>query len=291
MKTVSISIGLVFILFSGVMMIACQPDENPQLTAVCQLTSTNDQAISQSGQLTDELKRTFTYANSVLTGITEISKNGSATFQITYVNNRPVQAVSGQDTLTLTYAATASIPASATFSQSGKVHSTFVMEYDGAGRMISVLESRQVLVPNSLITQRTFTFSYDNAGNLLTEQTQFRLVGNVLSGQEVTYTFGQQPSPYVYAAELPLLTLVSLSQAVETKPGRFWQRKAPTGYQLYNLNTDGSRANLIDASTFTSVLDSSNKRISQDQTALLYTGGIPTPITKTNRQTFGYQCQ
>ncbi|GAB3999207.1 hypothetical protein GCM10028807_48800 [Spirosoma daeguense] len=272
-----------------VLVVACHPKEEPQIKPPCYLTTTSDQLVEASGQLTDELKRTFTYTGGGLTTLAERSKNSDATFQIEYNNSLITKAISGQDVITLAYAPSASVPGSATFVRSGKVQSTFTMEYSPMGAMTRITENRQLLVPGSSITERTFTFTYDNAGNLTNERGRFILAGGAIAEQEVEYTFEQKPSPYTYIAELPLLTVVALSQAVEAKPGRFWHINTPITQKMYNINKD-TRA-MIESSTFKPVYDADSKVMSQDQTALLYLIGSQTPITKNNRQTFGYQCQ
>ncbi|MBD2699023.1 hypothetical protein IC229_00125 [Spirosoma sp. BT702] len=272
----------------AIIVFACQPKDEPALAPVCQLTSTTDQLIETSGQLTDELKRTFTYSGNALTSLSERSKNSDASFQIEYNNSLITRANSGQDVITLTYGS-ATLPNSATFTRSGKVQSTFSMEYAQSGNLTRITENRQILPSSSTVTERSYTFTYDNAGNLTNERGRFVLAGGAIGEQEVEYTFDQKPSPYTHVTELPILTLIALSQAVEAKPGRFWHINTPITQKMYNINS-GNRS-MIESSTFKPVYDADSKITTQAQTALLYLTGSQTPFTKNNRQTFGYQCQ
>jgi hypothetical protein len=287
MKTKFLLISLfVAALLAGVN--ACKSEENPVI-ATCRLSNTSDQLVESTGQLTDELKRTFAYNKETLASIAEKSKNQDATFTVTFTDSRITSATNGQDVITLTYGS-ATTPTSSTFSRGGKVMSTFVMEYNPSGRMTKITENRQVLPTNSLTKQRVYTFSYDTNGNLTNERAQFTLNDGSVTQQETEYVVDTRPSPYKRFVELPLLTVVALSQAVETRPGRFWQINTPLSLKAYNLTVTGSRSNLRESSTFTPVYDTDNKLTSQDQNALLYQSSIPDPVTKKNKQTFTYQC-
>lgn len=269
-------------------LLACKRPSDPQ-PAVCRLLSTTDQLMEANGRLTDELQRTFTYTNAVLTSIAERSTNQEAGFSLEHVNGRVVRATGGPMMITMGYASVATPPNSATFSRGGKVASTFVMDYNPAGRMSRIVESRAVPPANSLTIERAFTFTYDNAGNLTTERVRFTLMGGVVVEQETDYTVAEKPSPYANFSERALLTVVALSQAVETTPGRFWHLNAPTAYKSYNLTGSG-RGNLRESSTFVPTYDGDSKLMSQEQNALLYQLSVPAPITKKNRQAFTYQC-
>ena len=277
----------VTVLLTG--MLACKHKADPQ-PAVCRLTSTTDQLIDVNGRLTDEMQRTFTYTNALLTSVAERSVNQEAGFLVERANTLIVRATGGPMTLLLAYPPTATQPGSATFSQGGKVYSTFTMDYDASGRMIRIVESRSVLPANSQTTERAYTFSYDNTGNLTTERVRFTLRGGTVVDQQTDYTFDSNPSPYTRFGERALLTLVALSQAVETRPGRFWHINTPLSHKSYFLNSSGLRASLSDSSLFVTTYDADGKVVSQDQNAFLYQLSVPTPITKRNRQGFGYQC-
>ena len=205
------------------------------------------------------------------------------------VNERVVRATSGTSTLTLGYGPVVTQPGSATLSRGGKVASTFAMDYTPAGRMSRIVENRFVLPANSLTVERVFTFSYDNVGNLTTERVRFTLISGVVVEQETDYVVDTKPSPYANFSERALLTVVALSQAVETKPGRFWHVNAPTAYKSYNM-VSGSRGSLRESATFVTTYDTDSKLTSQEQNALLYQLSVPAPITKRNRQAFSYQC-
>ncbi|GAB3896463.1 hypothetical protein GCM10028825_42280 [Spirosoma agri] len=269
-------------------MYACNSEDNPTI-ATCLLTSTTDQLVEQSGQLTDELKRTFTYTSSTLTSLAEKSTSKEAAFQVEYANSQVIRATSGQDVVALAYG-TGTRPSSSTFSRGGATMSTFAMDYDASGRMTKITEDRQVLPANSLTKQRAFTFTYDADGNLTNERVRFTLTDGSVVEQETEYTFDAKPSPYKRFSELSLLTAVALSQAVETRPSRFWHINAPISLKSYNLTSTGTRSNLRESSTFAPVYDSDNKLMNQDQNALLYQASVPTPVTKKNRQTFTYSC-
>lgn len=288
MKTYFLRPGWLIAVFVSIA-ISCKHDaETPPI--VCRLASTTDQLVETSGKLTDEMQRTFTYSGGVLSSVTERSTSQNASFQVEYTANRIVRATSGQDVITLTYA-TGTSPTSSTFSRGGNVQSTFAMDYTPAGRMSRVVENRQTLPPGSLTSKRVFTFTYDNAGNLTLEHVQFTLTDGTVVDQETEYVVDQKPSPYSFFPELPLLTLVALSQAVETRPGRFWHINAPLSLKSYNVTSTGTRSGLRESSTFTPIYDTDNKLTNQDQNALLYQLPFPDPVTKKNRQAFVYQCQ
>ncbi|QJW91366.1 hypothetical protein HNV11_19280 [Spirosoma taeanense] len=257
----------------------------------CRLTSTTDQLRETSGKLTDEMQRTFTYNGDVVTSISERSKNGEVSFQLQYTDKQAVQATSELDKIRVTYATSTTAPISATVSRNGKIQSVFSMEYGVLGQMSRIIESRQVLPANALTTQRDYTFIYDKAGNLTTERARFTLRDGLVLEQETEYTVAGKPSPYARFPARSLLTVIALSQAVETMPGRFWHINAPTAHKTYDLNANGNRGTLRESSTFTPVYDAENKLMSQEQNALLYQSSVPDPVTKKNRQAFMYACE
>ena len=293
MKYISLLISLIVsVVLTG--MFACRHGIDAKST-VCRLTGTTDQVVEANGRLTEEMQRTFTYTNDVLTSIAERSTNQEASFALEHTDQRTVRATGvtatgGAMAVTLGYALGVTQPASATFSRGGNAASTFVMDYNSDGRMSRIVESRTVLPANSRTTERVFTFTYDNAGNLTTERVRSTLVGGVVVDQETEYAVAANPSPYVHFSERALLTLLALSQAVETRPGRFWHRTAPTAYKSYFLTNSGSRGNLSESSTFVATYDADSKLMGQDQNALLYQLSLPEPITKRSRQSFTYQC-
>lgn len=275
--------------------VACKHGRDPD-PAACHLISTTDQLMEAGGGLTDELRRTFTYANALLTSLAERSANQEAVFLLERTDQRVVRATgvpatSGAMAVTLGYGAAATQPGSATFSRGGKAASTFAMEYNPAGRLSRIVENRSVLPANSQTIERAYAFTYDNAGNLTIERGRFTLLGGAVVEQETEYTVATNPSPYVHFSERALLTVVALSQAVDTQPGRFWHLNAPTAYKSYNLTSSGSRGNLRESSTFVTTYDGDSKLMSQEQNALLYQLSVPDPITKKNRQAFAYQCE
>lgn len=284
--------SLLIRLFVSVLLTACFACNRPlDPPSACRLTSTTDQLMEASGRLTDEMQRTFTYTNAVLTSVAERSTNQEAGFLVERIDQRVVRAaISGTMAIGLEYLPAATQPNSATFSRGGKVASTFAMEYNPAGRMSRVVESRIVRPANSLTAERAFTFTYDNTGNLVNERVRFTSVGGTVTEQETEYTVAANPSPYALFAERALLTVVALSQAVDTQPGRFWHLNAPAGYKSYNLTGNGSRGNLRESTTFVTTYDGDSKLMSQEQNALLYQLSVPDPITKRNRQAFAYQC-
>lgn len=286
-KILPICVSVTFLLAAT---FACKPEENPVIPT-CRLTSTNDQVVAADGQLTDEIKRTFTYNAATLTTLAEKTKNQDVTFTVTYADQRVRSAAGGQDVVTFGYGSAATSPTSATFTRGGKVMSTFGMEYTTAGRLSKIVESRQILPTGSLTKERAFTLTYDTNGNLTNEQVRFTLNDGSVVEQETEYTFDTKPAPYKRLSELPLLTVVALSQAVETRPGRFWHNNNCIALKSYNLTSTGSRSNLRESSTFTPVYDADNKVMTQDQAALLYQASVPNPVSKKNLQTFTYQCE
>lgn len=275
------------VLLTGVFACKHAPDPQP---AVCRLIRTTDQLMEANGRLTDELQRTFTYTSAVLTSLAERSMNQDAEFLVERVDQRVVRATGGAMVVTLAYGSATTQPGSATFSRGGKVASTFAMEYGPAGCLSRLVENRIVRPANSLTIERAYTFTYDNAGNLTTERARFRLIDGAVVEQETDFTVGANLSPYANFSERPLLTVVAMSQAVETQPGRFWHLNAPTAYKSYFLTNSGSRSSLRESSTFVTTHDADNKVTGQDQNALLYQLSVPDPITKKNRQVFAYQC-
>lgn len=269
--------------------VACKHSIDAQ-PAICQLRSTTDQLIEANGRLTDEMQRTFTYNNALLTSVGERSTNQEAGFLLERTNQRVVRAANGTAAMTLAYESTATQPGSATFSQANKVMSTFTMDYNAAGRMTRIIESRSVLPDNSLTIGRNFTFTYDNAGNLITERTRSTLINGIVVEQQTEYTVGTNPSPYTQFSERALLTVVAVSQGVENRPGRFWHLNAPLAHKTYALTSSGGRGSLRDSSTFVPVYDATNKLVNQEQRAFLFQLNDPTPITKRNKQTYEYQC-
>ena len=275
------------VLLAGVT--ACKRPGDPP-AAVCRLISTTDQLMEANGRLTDEMQRTFTYTNALLTSVAERTTNQEAGFLVERVNERVMRATSGTSTVMLGYGPVVTQPGSATLIRGGRVASTFVMDYTPAGRMSRVVENRFVLPLNSLTVERAFTFAYDNVGNLTTERVRFTLLSGVVVEQETDYVVDSKPSPYVHFTDRALLTVVALSQAIETKPGRFWHINAPTAYKSYNMAGSGIRGNLRESATFVTTYDTDSKLTSQEQSALLYQLSVPDPITKRNRQAFSYQC-
>ena len=270
--------------------VACKHDRDPD-PAACRLISTTDQLMEAGGGLTDELRRTFTYTNAVLTSLSERSANQEAGFSLERTDQRVVRATATSGTVVVMgYGAAATQPGSATLSRGGKAASTFALEYNPAGRLSRIVENRSVLPANSQTIERAYTFTYDNAGNLTVERGRFTLLGGAVVEQETEYTLATNPSPYVHFSERSLLTVVALSQAVETQPGRFWHLNAPTAYKSYNLTASGNRGNLRESATFVTTYDGNSKLMSQEQNALLYQLSVPDPITKKNRQAFAYQC-
>jgi hypothetical protein len=269
---------------------ACRTNENAQPVLTCQPLSTTDQLVETSGRLTDEMVRTFTYTNTAVTAISEKSSNKDALFQLTSANQRITQAVNGQETITLGYGSQPTQPVSATFTRSDVVQSTFALEYNSTGALTRVVESRRVLPANSLTIERAYSFTYDNAGNLTLERAKFTLRTSVVSEQETEYVFDTRSSVYAGFSERPLLTIIALTQAVETRPGRFWHTKAPLSFQTFDLTTAGARSTMRESTTYVPTYNSNGHLTSQEQTALLYQSSVPAPTTKKNRQSFTYQC-
>lgn len=269
---------------------ACKNTNNADPTPVCQLLSTTDQLVETSGRLTDELARTFTYSSGAVTAIGEKSANKEAMFRLTSANQRVTQAVNGQEMIMLGYGTSTTQPVSATFTRSDAVQSTFTLEYNSTGALTRVVESRRVLPANSLTTERAYSFTYDNTGNLTLERAKFTLRTGVVSEQETEYVFDTHSSVYANFSARPLLTIIALTQTVETKPGRFWHAKAPLSFQTFDLTTVGARSTMREATTYVPTYDGNGTLTSQEQTALLYQSSVPTPTTKKNRQAFTYQC-
>ncbi|WP_080238649.1 hypothetical protein [Spirosoma rigui] len=285
----SILLILLFVPMFLTALVACKHSTDAQ-PAVCRLISTTDQLIEANGRLTDEMQRTFTYNNALLTSVAERSTNQEAGFLLERANQRVVRAANGATAMALAYESSATQPGSATFTQANRVMSTFTMVYNAAGRMTRIVESRSVLPGNSLTVARDFTFTYDDAGNLTTEQTRSTLIDGTMVAQQTEYTPGANPSPYTQFSERALLTVVALSQGVETRPGRFWHLNAPLAQKSYVLTSSGTRGNLRDSSTFAPVYDATNKLVNQAQQAYLFQLSDPTPVTKRNKQTYEYQC-
>lgn len=270
----------------------CHPASTDVVASTsCQLTGSSDQLLGSSGSLTDELQRSFTYTDRKLQSIMEQSASKQALFTVEYGTSRIQRAVNGQDVIALTYEnATASNPTSASFSQGGARQSTFVMTYDATGRMTSITETRQVLPANSLTVTRAYQFSYNQTGALTGERARFTLTDGTVVEQQTDYQVEAKPAPYASFQALPLLTLVALSQAVETRPGRFWQPQTVVSLKTYALTSTGNPANVLEEANFTNTYDSQGFLASQNQLSLLYQGYLPDPVTKQNQQRFTYTC-
>jgi hypothetical protein len=283
---------LLILLFIPILITAlasCKHSTDAQ-PAVCRLLSTTDQLIEANGRLTDEMQRTFTYNNALLTSVAERSTNQEAGFLLERANQRVVRATNGSMAMTLGYGASATQPVSATFSQANTDIATFALDYNAAGRIVRIVETRLVPPTNSLTIGRDFTFTYDNAGQLTLERTRSSFINGIVVEQQTEYTAGTKPSPYAEFPERALLTVVALSQGVENRPARFWHLNAPIAQKTYVLTNSGGRGNLRDSSTFVPVYDAANKLVNQEQNAFLFQLSDPIPITKRNRQTYTYQC-
>lgn len=267
----------------------CRHDD-PAATDTCRLSTVTDQLVETSGKLTDETSWSFTYGTSGVSTISTRTASQSATFGVDMSDNLPTRLTNGQDIITMGYGAS-SLPVSATFSRGGVVQATYSLEYGAASTLTRILETRLVLPANSLTRQRDYSFTYDASGNLTTERDIFTLRDGLVLAQEEVFTFDTRPSPYVRFAYRPLLTVAALAMNVESVPGRFWQQLAMTSLQSYNLTSSGTRADMRENSTYTLTYDADNKLTTREQMALLYQSSVPTPITKKNRQTFGYLCE
>jgi YD repeat-containing protein len=217
------------------------------------------------------------------------SINQEALFVVEYANGRLQKATNGQDVISMQYTP-ANAPISADFSRAGISQSTFAMTYDEAGRMTSVKETRHVLWPNSLILNRTYRFSYDPTGNLTREHARFTLTDGTVVEQQTDYVSDSKPSPYTLFQALPLLTVVALSQGVETRPGRFWQQQATLASTTYSLTSTGTRGTLLEEADFVNRYDDQGHLSEAKKRSKLYQGMMPDPVTKQNQQNFTYTC-
>lgn len=283
-RTVISSLGLLLFLAQ------CQPSATDVVVpATCQLTGSADQLVETSGKLTEELMRTFTYKDNKLQSILERSSNQEALFVVEYANGRLEKAAKGQDVISIQYTA-ANVPSSADFSRAGISRSTFAMTYDEAGRMTGVSENRHVLPPNSLTVERTYQFSYDPMGNLTREHARFTLTDGKVVEQQTDYVSESKPGPYTFFQALPLLTVVALSQGVETRPGRFWQQQATLALTTYALTNAGTRSSMFEEADFVNRYDELGHLSETKKRAKLYQGLMPDPVTKQNQQNFTYTC-
>ncbi len=268
---------------------ACDPPK-PEPTSICYVISATEQ-IPQDTPPTLVLQRSFTYANSQLTAMTERSAKQQATYQLEYQSGKVIRATGTDLTLTVERDAASGRINRATTTKAGQTQSVFTLTYTASGRLSTLTEDRQVVPINTGFsgTSRTYSFSYTGE-NVTTERVKYTYKDGSSVDQEITYTVGDHPSAYASFPETALLTIVSLAAQFETMPGRLWQTNALTGYQTYTIN--GSNRLLAESAKFADTYDASGNLAARAQTTSIYIpAGSSSFVTKPTAHTFAYECR
>ncbi|GAA4405687.1 hypothetical protein GCM10023187_24330 [Nibrella viscosa] len=260
---------------------------------VCSLVGTTEQ-IDQSGRLSTQVERSFTYAGGQLTSLYERNTDRQAGYRLEYNSNRVSRATDTQNQLTIAfdYALTQETdkPYRATFSRNNQLQTVYNLEYLPSGKISRVVENPQVVPIGATTIERIFTMTYDETGNITLERTQARQRNGSVLTTETEYTLDTQPSPYASVSQPVLLTIVALSQGVETLPGRFWNTGTVTGYTTYSVGTGNARTRR-EVATFTSTRDEFKKLTVQEQTTLSYLNSQTNPTSRKTQHTYVYQCR
>ncbi len=268
---------------------ACK-DKNPATpTPVCRVTSATEQ-VTQDTPPTITLQRSFTYANGMVTGISERSAKQQAIYQIQHQQAQVTGVIWNDLTLTVNRDAASRISV-ATITKAGQIQSVFTMTYTPSGQLSTLTENRQVIPVNTGFsgTSRTYSFSY-TADNVTTEHARFTYKDGSTLDQETAYTLGNHPSAYASFPEPALLTVVSLAGQFETMPGLLWQTNAITSYQTYTFA--GTNRQLAESATFADTYDASGNLTSRTQLTKLFSpAGSPFSVLKPTSHTFSYECR
>ncbi len=269
--------------FSG-----CNKDNTPK-AVLCKVVTLTDQ-LDVSGRLTDQIQRTFTYTESQLTQLSERNTDRQVNLTIEYGPTGGVSKASdGAFVLTFGSAAATTQPVSATATRNGAVQAIYELTYNPANKLTRVLETRQVIPTNSFVRSRDYTFVYDSDGILKTEKLTSTLTDRTTVEQEADFTYGTLVNPMTNFSQPGLLTVMALSQLVETMPGRFWQQRVIQDYKIYNAK-NGTRSTLRESATFTLKTDANGRLSGQEQNTVSTSGSGQTSQRK-NQHSVVYECK
>jgi hypothetical protein len=278
---------LISVLLTG-LFAGCNNDDVPQ-TPLCQVVSLTDQ-LDVGGKLTDQMQRTFTYSGNQLTQLGERNTDRQVNLKAEYSGAGAVIRASDEVfSLAFGYAATSTQPVGATATRSGVIQAIYEMNYNGANKLTRVLETRQVIPINSLVRSRDYSFVYDADGLLKTEKLTSTLTDRATVEQETDFTYGTLINPMANFSQPGLLTVMALSQLVETMPGRFWQQRVMQDYKTYNAK-NGTRSTLRESATFTLKTDQNGRLAGQEQNTTSTSGSGQTTQRK-NQHTVVYDCK
>ncbi len=275
--------------FLPLLFFACKHDSDIPQAVICRVVSLTDQ-LDVNGRLTDQMQRTFTYSNGQLTQLAERNTDRQVTLALEYGPTGAVtRASDGTTVLALGYTTPATHPTSATVTRNGAAQMTYELAYNAGSRLTRLLETRQVIPTNSLVRSREYTFAYDADGLLTTEKLTSTLTDRTTVEQETAFTYGTTIHPLGNFAHGGLLSLLAMSQSVESMPGRFWQTRAMQEYKTYNAK-NGIRGTLRETALFTTKLDASGRLGTQEQNTVS-TSGSGQASQRKNQHSFVYECQ
>lgn len=280
---VLLAAGLLTAFFSG-----CNKDNTPK-AVLCKVVTLSDQ-LDVSGKLTDQMQRTFTYTENKLTQLSERNTDRQVNLTIEYNGAGGVaKASDGAFGLAFSYAAASTQPVGATATRNGVVQAIYEMTYNAANKLTRVLETRQVIPTNSFVRSREYNFVYDSDGLLKTEKLTSTLTDRATVEQETDFTYATLINPMTNFSQPGLLTVMALSQLVETMPGRFWQQRVMQDYKTYNAKS-GTRSTLRESATFTLKTDENGRLSGQEQNTSSTSGSGQTTQRK-NQHTVLYECK
>ncbi|MBC8153746.1 MAG: hypothetical protein H7Z72_12615 [Bacteroidetes bacterium] len=270
-------------------LIACDSPEPATTPSVCYLTATTEQ-VTRDTPPTLTLERSFTYTGNQLTAINERTASQQASYRVDYQDGKAVRAVGSPANMVLEYDTKTGRVNRATMAQGTQTQSVFTLTHTASGRLSSLTETRQVPVTGSSVVSRAYSFSYTNAGNVSTERVTFTFQNGSTLTQETDYAVGAESAPYATFPERALLTLVSLGQQFETRPGRLWNANVLTGYQVYTLN--GTNRLLAESATFTNQFDATGNLTALTQNTRSYTpAGSTFFTTKPTSHVLTHECR
>lgn len=249
------------------MLTACNPPEPARTPAVCYLTTATEQ-VTRDTPPTLTLERSFTYTGNQLTAINERTASQQASYRVDYQDGKAIRAIGSLANMLLEYDTRTGKVNRATMARGTQTQSVFTLTHTASGRLSSLTETRQVPVAGSSVVSRAYSFSYTNAGNVSTERVVFTFQNGSTLTQETDYAVGAETAPYATFPERALLTLVSVGQQFETRPGRFWNANVLTGYQVYTVNSTDRL--LAEAATFTNQFDADGNLTALTQSTRSY---------------------
>lgn len=268
--------------------LGCTTDNTPK-AVLCKVVTITDQ-LDVNGRLTDQMQRTLTYTDSQLTQVGERNTDREVSLKLDYnAAGAVTKASDGVLTITFNPASGSTQPSSATSTWTGNVQSTYEMTYNAANKLTRILETRQVIPTNTFVRSREYTFVYDADGILKTEKLTATLLDRTTVEQETDYTYGALINPMVNFTQPGLLTVVALSQLVETMPGRFWQQRVMQEYKTYNSKS-GARSTVRETATFTTKTDQ-NGRLSGQEQNTVSTSASGQSTQRKNQHAFVYLCK